>query len=253
MTTVKHAECTARYHGHYWTVARGCCCPQALDAYRDYRRARRRGQQLVIDATGTRRRVQALAAMGYGAEHIAQISGVSERTIRQMYTSQSSRITARKATAINATYNRLRHTPGPSQLARARARNRGWPDPAYWEAWGDIDTPEPPPDPDLVDEVAVERAIHGDTAVVDRLADAERLAVAQQLLAAGASGGEIRRCSGLPERMVRALWRAHHNPEQSLLPPRERAAGRGAPSHSTAQRDGQTAAKPGTTRSAVAA
>lgn len=118
-----------------------------------------------VPAIGTRRRLQALQAIGYTYASLSvEFGGVTPEAIRQYTTG-----TVRGATwmRVRDVYERLSGTPGPSKVAIARARRRGYAPPIAWEGV-DIDHPDSKPllDADLdlkgtVDEVLLQRMIDG--------------------------------------------------------------------------------------------
>lgn len=134
-------------HGTTRGHAAGCrqtCCREA----RNLDEARRRKYRQVlgitrsVDATGTRRRIQALMALGWPGHAIAGHCGwrtgeaVFEIT-RRNWVQRST------AEAVAHVYEHLSMTPGPSAQTRARAARMGWPPPL---AWDDIDNPDEQPD-----------------------------------------------------------------------------------------------------------
>lgn len=93
-------------------------------------------------ATGSTRRVQALAALGWTIAHIADAAGVSPMTVSYLQRDRHRLIGWRHARSIAAAYTRLCMTPGPSQVTRDRAAAAGWAPPL---AWDDIDDPASTP------------------------------------------------------------------------------------------------------------
>ena len=150
-----------------------------------------------VDATGTRRRLQALVAVGWAQAWLARELYRSPANLRRSMTSES--VTARTAQLVNDMYERLWDAPPPRQTiaqrnasdaARAQATNHRWLPPL---AWDDIDE-DPDPDPnqpgtsgdgDDLDEIAIERAITGDTGV--RLTHAEQIEVVRRMSERGRS------------------------------------------------------------------
>jgi AraC-like DNA-binding protein len=150
-----------------------------------------------VDATGTRRRLQALVAVGWAQAWLARELCRSPANLRRSMTSES--VTARTAQLVNDMYERLWDAPPPRQTiaqrnasdaARAHATQHRWLPPL---AWDDIDE-EPDPDPDQpdtkgddsdLDEIAIERAITGDTRV--RLTHAEQIEVVRRMSERGRS------------------------------------------------------------------
>ncbi|MFB6568264.1 hypothetical protein [Streptomyces noursei] len=99
-----------------------------------------------VDATGTRRRVQALMAIGHTITGIATESDVDYSVIVDILNGCTN---VRGATAdrIAAAYDWLAHRPpttdrkSAATASRNRAAREGWRDPLWWEDMGDIDDP----------------------------------------------------------------------------------------------------------------
>lgn len=85
-----------------------------------------------VDSTGSRRRVQALAWMGWTSGRVAEAAGISPNSILGLIT-PGRRISRRNAAAIDAVYRRWAHVQGPSRLVAGKARARGLAPPAAWD------------------------------------------------------------------------------------------------------------------------
>lgn len=93
-----------------------------------------------VDATGTRRRVEALGWMGWPRTEVAARAGVQERWLRA---SVHGRVSFSLSRRVEAVYAELHMVPGPSAIAAGKARARGFLPPL---AWGDrIDDPKARP------------------------------------------------------------------------------------------------------------
>ncbi len=127
-----------------------------------------------VDATGTRRRLQVLATLGWSVTSLATRSDLALRTLRRSLTETT--VTAETARSIARLYDELRAEPVVQRTPReqaaaartkARAHRVGWRGPL---AWDDIDNDpdepaalEQPGSPAArVDVVAVERAMRGE-------------------------------------------------------------------------------------------
>jgi DNA-binding CsgD family transcriptional regulator len=150
-----------------------------------------------IGAAGTRRRLQALVAAGWAQAWLARQLHRSPANLRRSMTSEL--VTVRTAQLVDDLYERLWDAPPPRQTiaqrntsdaARAHAAHHGWRPPL---AWDDIDE-DPVPVPDRphangedrdLDEIAIERAITGDTHV--RLTHAEQIEVVHRMSERGRS------------------------------------------------------------------
>ncbi|MGX1708895.1 hypothetical protein ACWIFI_06150 [Streptomyces albidoflavus] len=92
----------------------------------------------MVNATGARRRLQALSAIGWTLRSISDTSGIHIGTLHTHASGQRATINAGLARQIAEAYRRLALQPGPSDRVRRRAAARGWHGPA---AWDDIDNP----------------------------------------------------------------------------------------------------------------
>jgi hypothetical protein len=150
----RHGTASARRH-------HGCTCPDAEAAFRRYGRFQAAGKAHLcpdvdhrIDATGTRRRIQALYAIGHREDDLARRLGYTspkrvfaERAcvIPFMHNANSrARVYASTAAKVAALYDELRDVPGPSKHLRERARRFGWHRPDEWDT-ADIDDPASTP------------------------------------------------------------------------------------------------------------
>ena len=119
---------------------------------------------LLVDSTGTRRRIRALAAMGWPLAELGRIVGVSYHTVWSW--TDSARVRADTAETVRQLYDKLAMTPGPSRRARTIAKNKGWLPPLCWDD-DTIDDPAAKPykalrttgtpasrDPEIVAEIA---------------------------------------------------------------------------------------------------
>jgi hypothetical protein len=153
-----------------------------------------------VDATGTRRRLQALVAIGWTRTALAAELCRSTTSLTRSMTSEA--VTASTARQVRDLYERLwdeqPHHDTDDELAaintaRALAASHGWSPPM---AWDDIDTdPSPCVDPpDLTDEpdqIAIERAIAGDGMRLEHLTLAEQNEVVRLLTERGMSIRDI--------------------------------------------------------------
>ena len=179
----RHGVNNTCYNGH------GCRCDDcrafktavANQRYRDL--AYGRHVAFLVPITGTRRRLQALHAIGWSQAKLAVLLGRQVRSIQQWVHTPDMQVERGTHNRVLALYEQLwnQTPPRASQFDRqpySRSLNyaaaHGWLPPA---AWDDIDTdPEPPvavPDPDYIDHAAVELACSGQRV---RLTPAERVA-----------------------------------------------------------------------------
>lgn len=149
-----------------------------------------------VPAIGARRRLQALIAIGYEVQRLADETGIHVTQIRHVLNGHQDMIVVTIHRKIEAAYRRLFMSPGPSDRARARAAREGWPSPlAWWDS--NIDDPDAQPildampDPDDeddepdIDEIAIARLVRGDHSI--RLNEAERVIAARQMAQRGIS------------------------------------------------------------------
>lgn len=85
-----------------------------------------------IDSTGTRRRVQALAWLGWPTGEVARRAGIKPKTLASLI-QPSRRISSDSAARVAAVYEALCMTPGPSRIAASKARQLGFAPPLAWE------------------------------------------------------------------------------------------------------------------------
>lgn len=120
-------------------------CQPCLDAHATYHRKLRakhylaRSETLYVDATGTQRRLRALARMGWSFADIGREIGAGWRCpSRQLYNILAQkRVHLDTHKQVEAVYERLSHRQGPSPVAATRARKKGWAPPMAWDAIDD--------------------------------------------------------------------------------------------------------------------
>jgi hypothetical protein len=151
-----------------------------------------------VDATGTRRRLQALVALGWAPIELARRLGMETETASKLL--HRGRVLLRTEQAVRALYEELwnqppRHDTGQHkrnyQRALAMAARYGWPLPLAWDD-DEIDDPDAQPgqgEAVTVDEVKVMLATGGDPRV--ELTRPEAIEAVRRLNAAGLTDGEI--------------------------------------------------------------
>lgn len=156
-----------------------------------------------VDATGTRRRLQALARNGWWQNEIASRSGISRGLVSSIQNGQE-RVELHVQTAVSAIYDQLWCALPPAETTTQRhsqavvatlATRRGWVPPLAWDD-DEIDNPKARPHVGrphanrgvIVDEVAVERLKQGQKVPVNKVE--QRTAIAQ-LAAARVPSAEI--------------------------------------------------------------
>ncbi|MGA4964459.1 hypothetical protein [Streptomyces pseudogriseolus] len=96
-----------------------------------------------VDATGSRRRLQALRVIGHRRRDLAAALRMTEDRVKHITGGATARVHADEATAIARLYRRLSTIPGPCKQTAGIARNKGWHGPL---AWDDIDDPDCQPE-----------------------------------------------------------------------------------------------------------
>ncbi len=160
----------------------------------------------VVDATGTRRRIQALIALGWTFSALASRLGYTRAAVHHWTRHDS--VTTASAAAARQLYDELWDQPPPPGMAATRNRNlaarSGWPPPMAW-------------DDDLIDDPT---GVPGDWHRTDRLSvSREDVIEAAEL---GASLAALVERFGTPAAIERALYRAGRGDLWHRINPRER-------------------------------
>jgi hypothetical protein len=193
-------HCPARFHDSVSATRKaGCVCPVARERRRVYFKRQQFGHldPAYTDATGTRRRLQALIAIGWPIRELARQMGWTGNPGLLLY-GERQQVHKHTAALVADVYDRLWDVPGPSVRSRRAAARAGYAPPL---AWDDIDDPAATPSLDgggdlvdeVVDEVAVRRALDGDEATAVRLTEAERVEFTRQLLRRGGGASAVSR------------------------------------------------------------
>jgi transcriptional regulator with XRE-family HTH domain len=138
----------------------------------------------LVDATGPRRRVQALVAQGWPMEQVARRVGITGNHMR--FAMIRARIYGRTAESITRVYNDLQNArperngvaKWEADKARKRAAAKRWPKPQYWADRMDVID-----DPDFEPLYGVTRReiVAQDAAWVMRTSGLDKAATAQRL------------------------------------------------------------------------
>lgn len=193
-------------HGSHRGYLLGCrqeCCTHAHTRYMKLYRLGRTPK--LVDSTGTVRRIQALAALGWSSADIGARCGRGREWARMV--GRSASVTVRTAQLISAAYDELSMRLAPGDYAarlRREAAEKGWAPPL---AWDDDAIDDPAASPHFgaqsgrgdVDEVAVLRRLAGDR--IDVTVAERRTAVAQ-LWHQGLTAAVIARRCGFNEDTV---------------------------------------------------
>jgi hypothetical protein len=148
-----------------------------------------------MDGTGTRRRIQALAAMGWPLRRMAEHLNLHPTYVGELIqrTQQDHPVFAATAEEVARAYERLkkqkpaRHGIDPRSITRVRNRAaaKRWPTPKYWDQYPDaIDDPHFTPEYKITRAEILAEEAHWLIAVggLDRNAAAERLAVTRSYI-----------------------------------------------------------------------
>lgn len=165
-------------HGTNAGYIAGCraqCCRDAHATHRRGQRARMylaRTDRLRTDSLPTRRRIQALMALGYSTRALDREMGQKPSYLYRILSSSDTDVYLTTAAKVAAVYDRLSMTPPDTSTAdkqrmvtrnRRQAAAKGFLPPM---AWVDIDDLDEQPDmtvrDDSVDEVVVLRVLGGD-------------------------------------------------------------------------------------------
>lgn len=127
----------------------------AVSAESDNRRDR------YVDATGSRRRLQALAVLGWSAREIAaRLGRLDHQTYLNVQSGRTTVVRQHTVDDIARLYDDLWDKPGPSKRARTIALGKGWVPPLAWDDDA-IDDPAATPHGAGYRERA--RSLHGET------------------------------------------------------------------------------------------
>lgn len=144
----------------------GCRCDGCREAHSERHHLRRAAPRPDVPVIGVRRRVQALARLGWSTAELSRLLGRHRSYILKVL--RSTTVEQDTAAAISDLYERLCMTWCTSITASrtaADARRRGWVPPLGWDE-GAIDDPEARPAVRVsgceLDEVAVQRVLSGD-------------------------------------------------------------------------------------------
>lgn len=138
----------AGYNAHYSGKFKGePVCRPCRDAANKYTRDRRtryylaKVDSLLVDGTGTKRRIQALHRMGWPLKFIGERLAPDSNNPTQVVWSlleRQERVHIATRMQVEDLYRELSTKVGPDPRAQRRAIKKGWAPPA---AWDDIDDP----------------------------------------------------------------------------------------------------------------
>ncbi len=247
-TPTPGSGCAGTRHGTYTAVREhGCTCPDALDDRYRYEKAQRTGrlEAAHVDACGTVRKLQALNALGYGGNFLAERLETVKSHVLHLMRGGKDTVHRNTAARVDEVYRDLSGTPAEwndeycphlteaerawrIEKTKAAAQGRGYVSPMRWDGQA-IDDPDAQPDgpgPQRTQSTAEE-----DTATVcallDSGADVERLhraydgiprhnrgAVVAALGDRGHTAGEIADLVGASTRQVERYLADHRRDER---------------------------------------
>lgn len=226
MNPVDRSACGATQHGtDYAYKQHHCRCADARNAYRVYRKRIREGRHTprLVDGTGTRRRLEALAAIRWPSSEIAERLGRrAHRSVSLLRNCKDVHVsTARRVAAV---YDELSMTIGPSEKTAQYAQKHGWVPPLAWDE-DTIDDPTAEPyrgaqESSTADEVALDLVSAGKLSH-RKLSVADRAALVRRHWHLGPVA--TARLTGMPERTVQRI-RARITPPADSLRERGNAA-----------------------------
>lgn len=195
--------CTVSKHGTRAAYVLGCRCDTAIHAHYRYekqlRAEHKRGQRRRVDVTGSRRRLQALCAIGYSQPDLADLLGVTQQRVWQYLAGPRPTVLRSTAEKIDALYVQLADRPSRNRRAVwaiNTARRNGWLPPLWWDD-DTIDDPavrsgaQTSSDVCTVDPVVVERLLDGQPPL--HVTRAERVEAVRLLDSRGVTVTEISR------------------------------------------------------------
>lgn len=146
-----------------------------------------------MDATGTRRRGQALFRIGYTTQFMAAELNVHPESMSRILNGGVRFVPGANVRKMNALYARQRWVPGPSITNRTKGLRRGWDGPLAWDD-ATIDDPAARPD---ADEPYTPPAKNG--------RDSMRMAELEHLLGLGESEASIAKQMNASEAYIHDL------------------------------------------------
>nr|NLD40681.1 helix-turn-helix transcriptional regulator [Actinomycetales bacterium] len=158
-----------------------------------------------ISAEGSRRRLRALAVMGWTLGEISERSGLHRRTLSAVRSEEAEHVKAETARVIAALFEEIGMDFGGADVIAREARARGWIGPLGWDDVDDLEEMGEPVGSEEPDHIAVARVVEGGGAAqgaVPLLRASEQEAAITALAMRGHSNGEIARRLGVSTRTV---------------------------------------------------
>lgn len=173
-------------------------CLPCIAAKTRYEKVRGLYGDRMVPAIGTRRRIQALKAIGHSGADIGARLGTTYQAVHKLEHSAAPTVFATTAVAVRRVFDEMCMTQ-PTGYHATRIRNqatrRGYAPPL---AWDDIDDPDEQPNlggnsVDHIDHVIVDRLLAGERVVSS---SAEKVEAMRRWLAAGGSERSLCRMHG---------------------------------------------------------
>jgi predicted transcriptional regulator len=156
-----------------------------------------------VSPVGTRRRIEALACIGWTRKAVSARVGYHPESLTcSLY---RGKISGHTALAVARVYEELQHTRGPSAVTATKALKRGWIAPA---AWDDVDIDDPQARPNLTgyDEHTVRALMRGESVDATRQDETEAIV---RLVAQGMRQVDVAELLGVSPSVVSSrLWRS---------------------------------------------
>lgn len=134
---------------------------------------------VLVDSTGTTRRLQALTVLGWPCNELAHRLDTSSEALHPLLVGRIGKVKACRARAVRDLYNELSMTKGQSPRSSTSARKRGWVPPLAW-------------DDDIIDDPASTHDI-GQT----KTTTSDRIAEYEWLLSVGVDADEATQRAGV--------------------------------------------------------
>lgn len=116
-----------------------------------------RTEPVRVDATATRRRIQALAYIGWPIIRTAEAAGLSHRHVFGILNGSVASLAPAHAQRYERVYAELSERPGPTDHSRSIARRNGWAPPI---AWDDDTIVDPAAHPEWTGQCGTDRGYH---------------------------------------------------------------------------------------------
>ena len=169
------------------------------------------GTSAWADATGTRRRLQALSAAGWSTRQLGELLGVTRGAVAQLRSTDQPRVLTSTAATVAALYDAhwWRTPPGRYQArCEQHAAQQGWVGPWRWDGL-DIHDPAATPPPELldqIDDVAIAELLAGRRVPLSRT---ERRVAVAELHRRGRTAAAIGERVGLRTRTIERYLASH--------------------------------------------